>query len=53
MDTEKLSAVEKRKSALQDYIRRNPHSSTLEREQLRELEEEERREKSKPGEVLY
>jgi len=43
----------KRKEKLEEYIKQNPHSSTIEREQLREIEEQERKEQSKYGGVQY
>jgi hypothetical protein len=46
-------SIADRKSKLADYINQNTHSSTIEREQLRELEDQERKEREKAGEVMY
>jgi hypothetical protein len=43
--------TKKRREALEDYIRKNPHSSTLEQQQLEEIEKGEQKENSKPGDV--
>ncbi|HZO99796.1 MAG TPA: hypothetical protein VFD30_05865 [Terriglobia bacterium] len=45
--------AKKRKEKLEEYIRQNPNSSTIEQEQLKEIEEQERKERDKPGEVQY
>ncbi len=44
--------TQQRKEKLKQYIKQNPYSSTLEQEQLAEIEKEEREEGTK-SEVLY
>ena len=51
--TNMCANIDKRKEALEEYIRKNPHSSTVEREQLEEIEEEERKKGSETGEVQF
>jgi hypothetical protein len=50
---EETSDTRERKAKLGKCIKDNPHSSTIEREQLREIEEQERKERSMSGEVLF
>jgi hypothetical protein len=46
-------STQKRKSDLEEFIRKNPRTSTIEKEQLKEIEDEERKKDSGSGEVQY
>jgi hypothetical protein len=45
--------IPERKAKLEEYIRKNPHTSTDEKERLEELEREYREQESGPIDVLY
>jgi len=46
-------SIGERIAKLEDYITRNPRTSTVEQEQLEELKREERKQQSGPQDVLY
>ncbi len=51
--SEKKADTKERRAKLEKIIRDNRYSSTLEQEQLKEIEEQERKEQFQSGEVLY
>jgi hypothetical protein len=46
-------SIRERKAKLEEYIKKNPSTSTDEKERLEELKREERKLESNPKDVLY
>ena len=45
--------TKERKEKLNEYVKKNPYSSKVEQEQLKEIEDEERKKESETGEVQF